>query len=655
MGDMRSPVLRFLAFQAVLLIGASVLFSGQVGASSHTQKAAPTTREIKKQFFIKGKPYSYDYQFIDNASCLKCHAAQVDAKTYAASAHGANSCNSCHWEIKRIDLHVKKMEGGGPNAKAEPVDCSRCHGKQALAYAASVHRQQGFSCIDCHRTIHRMTSVRIDQKHILQICATCHEGSAYAASVHGRAALAGNPDAPGCTDCHGINRSLHHIEAPKGMDSKRFHTDACAACHANYAKMKRNGVDPLVTQTYYQGIHGEIEALGYPNLVAGCSDCHTAHEVLPAKDQKSAIAPLNLVKTCGACHQGANERFVQYIPHLDYRNPKRPAVFWPYMFMHGLLFSVFGFFWLHTFLFWRKDFWMSWRRKSEGHFNPESFIPEASPTGQTFRRFSLFDRVLHFMLLFSFMGLVLTGLPLAFPRATWAAAMMRFFGGFPVRGIIHRIFALIMIAGFTSSVAYILYFLLLKKIPGRPGFRQRLFGPDSLFPRLRDFQDLRAMLKWFVDRGPRPEFDRWSYWEKFDFFAVFWGMLIIGTSGMIRWFPVFFTRFLPGWIVNVAVILHSDEALLALGFIFTVHFFNNHLRPRNFPLNTVIFTGRLPQYQLMEDHSLQVKRLIKNGTFRTYERKYPGVWADLFSRLLGFLMLALGAVCLVLIGWKFLQ
>lgn len=645
--------LRFFAFLAVLLIGAPALFAGP--AAAQTQKAAPACREEKNQFFIQGKPYPYNYLYINNAACLKCHADRVDARAYAASAHGANSCISCHWEINSIDLHVKEMKAEGADVRVAPVDCSRCHAKQALAYAASIHHQVGFSCTDCHRDIHRLALAKIDQKRIYQTCTICHDGSAYAASIHGRAALGGNHDAPGCTDCHGVNRSLHHIEALKGMASKKFHTDACAACHDDAAKMKRNGVDPLVTATYYQGIHGKIEALGYPGVVAGCSDCHGAHDVLPATNPKSTIAPHNLIKTCGKCHPGADARFVQYIPHLNYRNPKRPAAFWSYKFMHGLLFSVFGFFWLHTFLFWRKDFWMSWHRKSQGLFHPEFAVPEDGQTGLTFRRFSVFDRVLHFMLLSSFMGLVLTGLPLAFPTAPWAARLMAFFGGYPTRGIIHRIFACIMIAGFTTAVSYIVYFLFLKKLPGNPGFRQRLFGPDSLFPRLKDFRDLWAMLKWFVDRGPRPELDRWSYWEKFDFFAVFWGMVIIGTTGMIRWFPVFFTRFLPGWIVNVAVVLHSDEALLAMGFIFTVHFFNNHLRPRNFPLNTVIFTGRLPHYQLMEDHALQVKRLIKNGTYRTYERKYPGVWADLFSRLLGLLMLTIGGICLLLISWKFMR
>jgi cytochrome b subunit of formate dehydrogenase len=633
---------------SVLSSRAEITFFWSASATGPALPGLTRFQEQKRHFFVQGKVYAYDYQFINNEECLKCHADRINSKEFAESAHGPNSCNSCHWEIEKVDIHVREMEAKGANPEPTPVNCTRCHEKQAIAFVRSVHSQNGFSCTDCHSAIHKLPPAKIDQKLIYQTCTNCHDGSTYKTSVHGAAALAGNPDVPGCTDCHGIDRSLHDVRAPKGEESKRFHTDACAGCHADKKKMERNKVDPLATKTYYEGIHGEIEELGYPNLVAGCSDCHGAHDVLPSKDPKSTLSKNSRVKTCSKCHREANPRFAQYIPHLNYQSPRRPVFFWAYMFMHGLLISVFGFFWIHTFLFWRKDFWLSWRRKAKG--------PDITETaGMAFRRFSLFDRILHFMMLISFMGLVLSGLPLAFPGAPWAARLISLFGGFPTRGIIHRIFACIMTAAFASAVVYIIYFLFFKKIPGRPGFWKRLFGPDSLFPRVKDFRDLWSMLKWFIEKGPRPEFDRWTYWEKFDFFAVFWGMMIIGTSGVIRWVPELFTKFLPGWIVNVAVILHSDEALLAVGFIFTVHFFNNHLRPRNFPLNTVIFSGKLPHYQLIEDHGLFFRRLLQSNQLTAHEGKYPGVWVDLFSRLLAFLMLGIGALCLILIGWKFLQ
>ena len=128
-----------------------------------------------------------------------------------------------------------------------------------------------------------------------------------------------------------------------------------------------------------------------------------------------------------------------------------------------------------------------------------------------------------------------------------------------------------------------------------------LLGPDTMLMNKKDLQDVRDSFKWFVGMGPRPQYGRWTYWEKFDYFAVFWGMIVIGSTGLTLWFPEFFTLVLPGWALNVATIIHSDEALLATGFIFTVHFFNTHLRPEKFPMDMVIFTGRMDVEELKED------------------------------------------------------
>jgi hypothetical protein len=196
-------------------------------------------------------------------------------------------------------------------------------------------------------------------------------------------------------------------------------------------------------------------------------------------------------------------------------------------------------------------------------------------------------------------------------------------------------------------------FSFLQENPGNP-ILQRLFGPDSLCPRWKDIQDIVGMIQWFFNKGPKPKFDRWTYWEKFDFLAVFWGMFAIGLSGLMLWFPEFFTIFLPGWVLNIATIVHSDEALLASGFIFTVHFFNTHFRPSKFPIDTVIFTGRFPKYELVEERPEQYRRLVAEKRLETYRAKYPGVMVDLFSMVMGFAMLAVGLFCVFLIAWEFL-
>ena len=155
--------------------------------------------------------------------------------------------------------------------------------------------------------------------------------------------------------------------------------------------------------------------------------------------------------------------------------------------------------------------------------------------------------------------------------------------------------------------------------------------------------------RWFLGAGPWPEFDRWAYWEKFDYWVVFWGVGVIGLSGLILWFPVFFTRFLPGWIINVAIIIHGHEALLAAGFIFTIHFFNTHLRPEKFPMDTVIFTGRLSREEMEYDKPLEFERLIAEGTIEARTVPPPSRWLSTAAILYGDLLILVGLVLLFLI------
>ncbi|NNE44837.1 MAG: cytochrome C, partial [Gemmatimonadetes bacterium] len=226
-------------------------------------------------------------------------------------------------------------------------------------------------------------------------------------------------------------------------------------------------------------------------------------------------------------------------------------------------------------------------------------------------RFSRMDRILHLMVVVSFFGLVLTGLPLHFAGEPWARFLVDLHGGVKTAGIIHRICAVITFAYF------ILHLGTLAVRIARSSDRGSFFwGPDSLVPQPKDLRDIRDMFKWFVGRGPRPRFDRFSYLEKFDYWAVFWGVGIIGLSGLLLWFPEFFAAYVPGWMFNVATIVHGDEALLALCFIFVVHFFNGQLRPGKFPLDLVIFTGRATAEYLEEEHPLEMERAERSGTLR---------------------------------------
>jgi cytochrome b subunit of formate dehydrogenase len=223
------------------------------------------------------------------------------------------------------------------------------------------------------------------------------------------------------------------------------------------------------------------------------------------------------------------------------------------------------------------------------------------------RRFDDLDRRLHIFLMTSFLGLAFTGLPLLFSERKWARTLSNVVGGFKAAGGLHRCFAVVMVIVFFVHLSRMMKRLFLDKDT------TILWGPGSMVPQPRDLSEMLGHMRWFVGLGERPRFDRFTYWEKFDYWAVFWGMGIIGGSGFILWFPKFFSRVLPGDWFNVALLVHGEEALLATVFIFTIHFFNGHLRPEKFPMDTVIFTGVLPLEEVKHERPAEYERLIAEG------------------------------------------
>lgn len=266
-----------------------------------------------------------------------------------------------------------------------------------------------------------------------------------------------------------------------------------------------------------------------------------------------------------------------------------------------------------------------------------------------FRRFTRAQRVLHVFMMLSFLGLALSGLPLIFADQAWAKFFARAMGGFQGAGLVHRACAVVMICVFGGHVLHMAWLAL-----GRGEWRRLLWGPDSMVPQPRDALDLWRNFLWFVGRGPRPAFDRWTYWEKFDYWAVFWGMFIIGGSGLLLWFPVFFAHFLPGWMFNLATLVHGEEALLAVGFIFTIHFFNGHLRPEKFPMDTVVFTGRISEAEMRHERAAEFERLEREGRLAAMEAPAPTMESRAFGWWVGGAALTLGVVAIVLIVYSVL-
>ncbi len=606
-------------------------------------------------------------------NCAVCHTNA--GAVYATSIHGASrslgasaaaSCKDCHGHhdiiaVSRADSPVFKMN--------LPQTCARCHTNAALTseykmkdpqaaahYLDSIHGRallkMGLivapSCNDCHgvhdikRTVDR--SSPINHANVAKTCGKCHVKveEVYNKSVHGQLLVKGDPKGPVCTDCH----SAHEIEPPMNGHFKMASDKRCGRCHEDRLTHYRD--------TY----HGKAMALGRPNDasdVAACYDCHGHHDVLPTSNPNSRLSPTNIVATCQQCHPDANASFAKYVPHanpLDRHNyPQLHVVF---ILMTTLLIGVFTFFGGHTLMWLVRSAWL-YLHDSKKFREAKIEIQEGD---EWFTRFQPFDRFLHFLVVTSFLLLVVTGMPLKFYYTDWAKALFDLMGGATVARSLHHFGAIITFLYFALHLSALAVNAWKNRgqvrnpASGRLELKRvwkALFGPDSMVPTLQDWKDFVAHNKWFFGKGPKPQFDRWTYWEKFDYFAVFWGVFAIGLSGLIMWFPEFFSRFMPGWIINIALIVHSDEALLAAGFIFTVHFFNTHFRLEKFPMDTVIFSGRISKGEMLHERKRWYDRLAATGRLDDFRIKDEWDRWKGIARSFGYGFFGLGVILLILI------
>lgn len=567
-------------------------------------------------------------------NCAGCHEDSVHAQAFAASVHQDLACTACH------EPSAQAVPAPGCASGFTPMDCARCHEQQAAEHTKSVHngKRLPVACWQCHQDIHTLGSVKEDRLATAKVCASCHEHQdEYFQSVHGEALAKGNADAPGCVDCHGT----HSVQAVDNDGPGRsLHTSACIGCHADSTRMAASDVEVVAAETFLHSFHGKNVRLGHAETVAGCADCHGSHGVWPRDDARSTVHEANKVETCRQCHAGAGASFVRYLPHADDRDSaSSPALYWTRVAMTALLVGTFIFFWAHSLLWAFRSFI---ERESMAKAAHGAAHAATVPPNRSYRRFQRKHILLHLVVVVSFLTLALTGLPLKFAGTAWGHAIAEFFGGPDRARFLHHSAALVTFGWFMVAVVGSVRFLWTGR--GKPGgWMARLLGPDSLFPTMRDWRDFSAMVKWFAFRGPKPSFERWTYWEKFDFLAVFWGMFAIGGSGLMLWFPEFFARLLPGWVFNVATIIHSDEALLATGFIFTVHFFNTHFRPEKFPMDTVIFNGRVSHEEMLEERGDQYRRYVDEGRLEDFvdERPKRLLW-EFSYRIFGLVAVALG-------------
>ena len=579
--------------------------SGELGASAHAALGKPDNSETCMACHGDAhevvKPSTRG-----RALCATCHDGEV--KEFATSVHGralarlngdAPTCQSCHGPAHRV---VTAAAPSSPVSKLNlPRTCGQCHSNPALAakylftvampveaYESSVHgravkagKMNAAACNDCHG-VHDILAANdprspIYKFRVASTCGKCHTEvlAQYQGSIHGRAIAAGVDSAPTCTDCHGEHRILATTDPNSPVYVANISRVTCSHCHADQRLNVRFALPAGSVSSYENSYHG-LAAKAGSQTVANCASCHGVHNILPSTDPHSTIAKANLAATCGKCHPDAGRKFALGPVHVL---PTSPAASrWLYYVRLFYLFTipaVVGFMLLHNFLDWLRKL----RRSIARNYLSQSSL-----------RLSLSERVQHVLLLASFITLVITGFMLKFPESFWAAPLVRWEGGLPLRGLVHRIAAVILIGAGFYHLLYLLF---------TPQGRHDLC---AMLPKVRDVRDAVQTVGYNIGyRNELPLYTKFNYVEKLEYWALVWGTVVMACTGILLWAHDFVLKYFSKLVLDVATAVHYYEAILATLAIVIWHFYAVIFDPDVYPLKWTFVSGRAPENEIREE------------------------------------------------------
>ena len=540
------------------------------------------------------------------------HAA-YDHGFHAQAIHNrskAAACLDCH---SRNDDKTTMLPAGDPKSTINRANiaatCGRCHGDKSvmqgsgisnqpfLSYRESVHAKaisrgntSAAVCTDCHNSHEILPASNpqssIAKSNIPATCGKCHssEATEFVQSIHGQAVLRGVSRAPVCTDCHGIHNIALPFDQQTAAISPAVGTESCAKCHEGVTLTQEFGVAGGRVTSYKDSYHGLASKLG-SKVVANCASCHGVHSILPSSDPRSLINANNLQHTCGQCHLGASANFTKGKIHLNSGLVSDVAtddagfigtriVRWIYV---PLIILTIGGMAFHNALIWRRK--VAARRRQV----------------RTIIRLTANQRAQHWLLLISFIALVLSGFALQYPDSwlAWVLGESEW-----LRRIIHRVAAVVMLL---VGTYHVLYLALTKE--------GRLWVKDML-PEVKDVTNLIGNLCYYLGiRKEKPKIARFSYAEKAEYWAVVWGTIIMGLTGLMIWFKIGVFGFLPRWWIDIALAIHFFEAVLATLAIIVWHFYHVIFDPDVYPLNFAVLDGRVSEELYQEEHELDYRRL----------------------------------------------
>ena len=462
-------------------------------------------------------------------------------------------------------------------------------------YLKSIHaleiqkgNMESASCNDCHGAHDLLPSFdpasRVYRRNIAGTCGKCHEKELeeYNRSIHGRAFTAGIQDAPVCNDCHGE----HNIGGPdtygSSVSPRKIVTETCTRCHDDERIMTKYGITTGRQASYMDSYHGLASAAG-SDIVASCASCHGAHLVLTTTDPESSVHKDNLPATCGKCHENAGPNFAVGAVHIMPAGPGQKALGFVRLAYLLLICAIIGFMVVHNTL-------------SMGHRAMTKFRQELGGRN-TYRRFTTAMTVGHLVLTLTFIALALSGFALRYPETWWAQIFFHGESGLAARGMVHRFAATALVA---VAIVNALFLLFTKNGRRELGY---------LMLKFKDIKDLIHNLVYMLGLcKTRPKFDRYNYMEKFEYWGMWWGTLLMIVTGFCMWFVNMFLSYFPKIALDVVALIHFYEAWLAVLTIAVWHLYYMIFDPETYPMNWSWITGHITLDDFKERHPLEYER-----------------------------------------------
>jgi cytochrome b subunit of formate dehydrogenase len=510
----------------------------------------------------------------DLPQCADCHGSHeilpsTDRDSNVHPIHLSNTCGTCHRDLDLMKKHEIQLK--------RPVEVyeSSTHGKAALGgiYVAA-------TCTDCHSTggtAHKILgsgdqTSSINHFNIPRTCGQCHGAveQDYWEGIHGKLAARGETDTPVCTDCHGEHGILRHDDPRSNVSRIHLAEATCAPCHESARLNEKYGIPAGRLASFIDSYHGLKSKAGDPT-VANCASCHGAHRILPSSHPESSIHPANLVKTCGNCHPNISSTLVQTKIHETAGGLRSGwADFFAKLYTVAII-VIIGSMLVYVVLDVRK------------------YIRDLNRKPQV-RRMNANAIFQHSLLLVSFTVLVLTGFALRYSEAWLFETIFGWDGGFRIRGIIHRVAAVV----FLFSIVWHVLFL---RTRDGSEFRR------GMWPSITDVRQFWQTILFNLEKKQdKPALGRFSYMEKAEYWALVWGSVVMIITGFFLWFDYLAAELFPKGFLDVMLVIHFYEAWLATLAIAIWHFYATVFKPGVYPGNPSWYTGTMPTEMYEEEH-----------------------------------------------------